>query len=119
MKSNSLLDRLIQLSNQVYDACYTHADKPNLKSIIDQIERSSTSSALNYGEAIVSGSDRDYANKVRIAIKEMNETCTSLKLLKVRIPATVNKLEPLEKEAGELLAMLHACCKKAESKLKK
>jgi len=119
MKSNTLLNRLIQFSNQVHDVCHLHGDKLNLKSIIDQIDRSSTSSALNYGEAIVSGSDRDYANKVRIAIKEMNETCTCLKLIKARVPITVKKLEPLEIEAGELLAMLHACCQKAESKFKK
>ncbi len=119
MKSNSLLNRLIQFSNQVYEICNSHAVKPNLKSLIDQIDRSSASSALNYGEAIVSGSDRDYANKVRIAIKEMNETCTSLKLLKARVPTIVQNLEPLEKESGELLAMLHACSKKAQSKFKK
>jgi four helix bundle protein len=119
MKSNLLLNRLIQFSNHVYDVCSSHGNKPNLTSLLDQIDRSSTSAALNYGEAIVSGSDRDYANKVRIAIKEMNETCTSLKLLKARVPIIVQKLEPLETESGELLAMLHACCQKAESKFKK
>lgn len=118
MKVNPILERLVAFSNDLYLRFEPIRDLKNEQSILDQIYRSSSSSALNYSEAIVSASDRDYANKVRIALKEMNETCTSLMLLEPRINSIVGNLGDLRKEGDELVAILSTCCRKAESKFK-
>jgi len=119
MKTNPLLERLISLSKNLYKHNDQLIDSKRHQSLIDQISRSSSSAALNYAESIVSATDKDYANKVRIALKEMNETCTSLILLKARTKDSSSELTHLQVEADELVAMLSTCCRKAESKFKK
>ncbi len=119
MKTNSILERLIGLSNNIF--CRY---KPVLQSkqdfaLIDQITRSSSSAALNYSEAIVSASDKDYANKVRISLKEMNETCATLRLLESRINDDIGCIDDLKRESDELVSILSACCRKAEAKSRK
>ncbi|SDI38761.1 four helix bundle protein [Winogradskyella thalassocola] len=39
-----------------------------------QLIRSSCSSALNYGEALGAGTDKDKINKLRISLKELRES---------------------------------------------
>lgn len=45
-----------------------------------QLIRSSCSSALNYGEALGAGSDKDRINKLRICLKELRECLRNLKI---------------------------------------
>jgi four helix bundle protein len=118
MKTNPILERLVAYSNDLYRRFEPIRDFKHVQALLDQIYRSSSSSALNYSEAIVSASDRDYANKVRIALKEMNETCTSLMLLEPRTIHAVGNLDDLKKEGDELVAILSTCCRKAEAKFK-
>jgi len=116
MSTNNLLDRLIAFSNCVHLMLNELADRRYHKSLIEQLSRSTTSAALNYSEAIVTKSDKDYAFKVRIALKEMNESGTAIKILKGRTSDTNVDFNEIEKEAGSLMAILSACCRKAENK---
>jgi four helix bundle protein len=118
MKTNPILVRLIAFSNELYRRFEPIRDFKNEQALVDQISRSSSSSALNYSEAIISASDRDYANKVRIALKEMNETCTTLLLVEPRVKSIVGSFDDLKKEGDELVAILSTCCRKAEAKFK-
>lgn len=45
-----------------------------------QLIRSSCSSALNYGEALGAGTDRDKINKLRICLKELRESMRNLNI---------------------------------------
>jgi len=45
-----------------------------------QLIRSSCSSALNYGEALGAGTDRDKINKLRISLKELRESQRNLNI---------------------------------------
>jgi four helix bundle protein len=116
MYTNKLLDRLIinsgQIDNYLHDIRITERNK----SIIDQVRRSSASMSLNYSEAIATRTDRDYANKARIALKEAVETTTGLRLLMAQLHDKSKEFEVLLNELNELTAMLHSCCKKAERK---
>ncbi len=118
MKTNPILERLVAFSNDLYRRFEPIRDFKHEQALVDQIFRSSSSSALNYSEAIVSASDKDYANKVRIALKEMNETCTTLQLLEPRVISVVGNFVDLKKEGAELVAILSTCCRKAEAKFK-
>lgn len=83
-----------------------------------QLERSLTSAALNYAEATGSGSDRDYANKVQMALKEMKESRTNLSMLASLNPPQAAQFSPLVNEADQLSAILFTCIKKARQKLR-
>jgi four helix bundle protein len=118
MKTNPILQRLVSFSNTLHHRFESIRDSKHQQALIDQIGRSSSSAALNYSEAIVSASDKDYANKVRISLKEMNETCTTLLLLESRADGMIANIDDLKKEGDELVAILSACCRKAESKFR-
>lgn len=45
-----------------------------------QLIRSSCSSALNYGEVLGAGTDRDKINKLRICLKELRESLRNLNI---------------------------------------
>jgi four helix bundle protein len=71
-----------------------------------QLIRSSCSSALNFGEAMGAGTDRDKANKLRICLKELRE---SLRNLNIQVKANIYKedlLNPLVKENDELIRII-------------
>lgn len=52
------------------------------KHLSSQIIRSSTSSALNYGEAQAAESRKDFAHKISIVLKELRETQINLKIIR-------------------------------------
>ncbi len=116
MYTNKLLNRLIDCSGQIDNLLYGIRLTDRNKAIIDQIRRSATSISLNYSEAIATRTDRDYANKARNALKEAVETTTGLRLLMAQLPDKSYEIEVQLNELNELTAMLHTCCKKAESK---
>ncbi len=81
----------------------------------DQLLRSSTSAALNYGEAQAAESKRDFVHKVQVILKELRESSISLKLLQRRALIT----EPAAfKESKELVAIFTASVKTAKKSLK-
>jgi four helix bundle protein len=119
MKTNSFLERLICFANNINDRFKPLEDLRAHENLISQINRSSSSAELNYSESLLSSTDRDYANKVRISLKEMNETCTILKMIEPRLLGMIGELADLRAEADELTAILSTCCRKAEAKFKK
>jgi four helix bundle protein len=81
-----------------------------------QILRSGTSPAPNYGEARGAESRADFIHKLRIAIKELNETdIWLLIILEARMAPTV-LIENLVKEGRELACILGASIRTAQAK---
>ena len=71
-----------------------------------QIVRSSTSSALNYGEAQSGESPRDFIHKMGLCLKELRETFINIKI--VKYANLSNKEELLKtcfKENNELISI--------------
>jgi four helix bundle protein len=85
-----------------------------------QLSRSSASAALNYAEGTGAGSDRDYANKLRIAYKEIREVMQTLKILigLSTCPEQTASFDNLLRRADKLAGILYTCCRKAEAKFK-
>ena len=72
----------------------------------NQITRSGTSPALNYGEAQASESRKDFIHKMNICLKELRETKSCLQIISKTHRS--NNKEQLEKnlnEASELIAI--------------
>ncbi len=84
--------------------------------IAGQVLRSGTSPAPNYGEARGAESRADFVHKLRIAVKELNETgIWLLIILKARM-APEALATGLVKENRELARILSASIKTAQAK---
>ena len=71
-----------------------------------QLVRSSTSPALNYGEAQSAESRKDFIHKIKIVLKELRETLVGLKIIKrSRLLKQDDKLNLVMKENDELIAI--------------
>ena len=81
-----------------------------------QLLKSGTSIGANVAEAQKAQTKPDFNTKMTIALKEANETCYWLRLLKETDYLTQKEFESMESDARELVAILTAICKKTNSK---
>jgi len=68
-----------------------------------QLVRSATSCGANYEEACAAESRADFVHKMQVVLKESRESLYWLRLLKRASPAFDDHLQPLLKEADELV----------------
>lgn len=87
------------------------------KHLSEQIIRSGTSPALNYGEAQSAESQRDFVHKIKIVLKELRETLACLKIIHRSMLFTKHpRHEEALKENNELVAIFVTSVKTAQSK---
>ena len=87
------------------------------KHISSQMLRSGTSPAPNYGEAQSAESKADFVHKLKVALKELRETETWLKIIqKANMINPGSKLTPLLQETDELVAILFASIETAKKR---
>lgn len=73
-----------------------------------QLIRGGTAPAAHYAEARVSESERDFVHKIRIGLKELNETRAWLKITSRSEMLSENRLKEIYKECDELCRILNA-----------
>ncbi|MFY0629634.1 MAG: four helix bundle protein [Flavobacteriaceae bacterium] len=71
-----------------------------------QLIRSSCSSALNYGEALGSGTSKDKINKLRICLKELRESLRNLNIQTKAKLITEESLMTLKDENDQLIRII-------------
>jgi four helix bundle protein len=105
-KEYNLETRLIKftaLIGELNDKVFIKAEAKNL---IKQLIRSSSSAALNYGEAQVAQSIADFIHKMSICLKELKESEVALKIIQLRrLSSDMELLEKCCKECSELVAI--------------
>ena len=107
MQRIQLENRLIDLAVLI-DELTLHCQRLKTRQYLtDQVRRSSTSAALNYAEAKSAGSDRDFAHKISIVLKELRETQVCLKIIR-RIDGDAKEHSLAENESDELIRIFHA-----------
>ena len=82
--------------------------KPSIagRRMSDQIVRSGSSTALNYGEAQSAESGRDFVHKLGICLKEMRETFINLRIIDgARLHADQQLINTLKTESNELISI--------------
>jgi four helix bundle protein len=86
-----------------------------------QILKSGTSPGAHYREACRAKSDADFISKIEGALQELDETQYWLELIGEAKILAAKRLEPLHREAEELIAILVTVVKgvKARSKLRR
>jgi four helix bundle protein len=81
-----------------------------------QVLRSGTSIGAHYREASRARSDAEFVSKIGIALQELDETAYWLELLLEAEIVPAGRLEALQQETGELIAIFTTVVKKVKSK---
>jgi len=85
--------------------------------LANQLIRSGTSPALNYGEVQGSASRKDFVHKMRVCLKELRETSIALKIAqRLKFKNLDEEIEKALKECNELIAIFTKSIKTAENK---
>jgi four helix bundle protein len=82
LRADELKERLIDFAVRIVELSANLPRTTAGKHIAGQIMRSGTSPAPNYGEARGAESHADFVHKLRIVLKELNETSIWLKVIK-------------------------------------
>ena len=84
--------------------------------LMGQIIRSSTSPALNYGEAQSAESKRDFIHKMGICLKELRETFNCLRIIeKAKLTSKIEQINNAKKEVNELISIFVSSIKTAKT----
>jgi four helix bundle protein len=80
-RPEALQQRLISHAAVLLDVCSKLPPTPQATHVSRQLMRSGTAAAANYGEARGAESRSDFIHKLRVVLKELNETDVWLKLI--------------------------------------
>lgn len=119
MKKYDLEDRLIQFAVSVIMTCGKLDGNYASQHLSKQLIRSSTSAALNYGEAQSAESSRDFLHKMKICLKELRESLVNLKIQRgANLIKSLEKLDELLKENNELISIFVVSIRTSKNKNK-
>jgi four helix bundle protein len=110
--------RLIDFSVGVSEWISSLQKHPVAFHLKDQMIRSATSAALNYGEAQSAESKKDFIHKINIVLKELRETQINLIIIS-RLEAFRGdqKIHALIDENDQLLAIFYSTLKTAKKNM--
>ncbi|NBC65140.1 MAG: four helix bundle protein [Bacteroidetes bacterium] len=105
-KVYDLEDRLIEFAVFAMEIAEALPRSDSGKYLSGQMIRSGTSPALIYGEAQSAESKKDFIHKMKIALKELRETCINLNIVKKKGFQTlsINVHEALD-EVNQLISI--------------
>ena len=115
-KANDLERRMIDFAVRVIKVADALPKSPAGKHIAGQLLRSGTSPAPNYAEARGAESNADFIHKLKIALKELNESCVWLKMICQAELMKPELLDDLIDENEQLCRMLNASIKTVKQK---
>ena len=113
-KSNELEHRLIDFAVRVIKVADALPKSAAGKHIAGQLLRAGTSPAPNYAEARGAESTADFVHKIKIALKELNESSVWLKMVCQAELMKPDLLDDLIDENQQLCRMLNASVKTAK-----
>ena len=115
-KSDELEKRLIDFAVRIIKLSAKLPKSPAGKHIAGQILRSGTSPAPNYGEARGGESHADFVHKLGIVLKELNETCIWLHIIKHSELLNPGLLAGIVEENQELCGIFTSSLKTARTR---
>ena len=119
-KRVNLEDRLIDFSLSVVKLLGKLPNNNIGRYLSDQLTRSGTSPAFNYGEAQSAESAKDFIHKMGICLKELRETRVGIKYIdRGKFDVDLKLLVFLLKESNELIAIFVKSIQTAKKNLKK
>ena len=115
-KPYDLEERLIDFAVDVINVVEALPNSKAGNHIANQLVRSGTSPAPNYGEARGAESKKDFVHKLKISLKELRETSVWLKIIAKKQFCDPATTEATIKECEELIAIFVSSTKTAEGK---
>jgi four helix bundle protein len=113
-KKNDLCERLFEFAVDCIEFLRTLPYSPENKTIRTQLSKSACSSDANYEESQSGSSKADFSNKVRISLREMQESNYWLRIIKRTVKEiNMSDLDHLIKESGELKKILGSIAQKS------
>ena len=104
-KKFDLEDRLVRFACMCLDVCDLLPNTKTGQNLEYQLSKSSTSSALVYGEAQAAESKADFIHKMKVVLKEIRESRINLRII-IEKPVLQNeKVQIAYKEVNELMAI--------------
>lgn len=107
-KADELENRLIDFAVRIIRLADSLPDSPASKHISRQLLRSGTSPAPNYAEARGAESNADFIHKLKVALKELNETSVWLRMICRADLMKESLVTPLSDENQQLCRILNA-----------
>ena len=116
-KGDDIKKRLIKFATSIIKLSELLPDTRTGRHISSQILRSGTSPAANYAEARSSESRKDFVHKLKITLKELNETDVWLSIIEECELLNFNELLDSHKECRELCRITNSSIKTASDRL--
>ena len=114
-KGEDIERRLIAYAVRVVHVCGALPRSPVSRHLIDQLVRSGTAPAALYAEARTAESRRDFIHKMRIALKEMNESRIWLTIIVQSELLAESRLTDLLSECDQMCRILNSSIHTAQS----
>lgn len=114
-RANDLEKRLIRFAAGIVTLSSKLPRTPQGRHICDQVLRSGTAAAANYGEARGAESRADFIHKLKIVFKELNETTIWLEVINQSGLLPAEMIAPIVSENRELCRIIGASIKTARA----
>src|SRR6478672_10810373 len=115
MTPQALEDRLVDFAVRIVEVVEALPATKAGNHIANQLIRSGTSPAPNYGEARSAESRRDFIHKMKIFLKELRETMIWLKIISRKSMVGVEGVDAAISECDELIAIFVSSTRTADS----
>ena len=114
-RGDELEERLIRFAVRVLKLCAALPDTAEGRHVRGQLIRSGTAPAPHYAEGRGAESTRDFVHKLKICLKELNETRVWLLIVKESEMLPVVSLTEIVPECNELCRIISASIKTARA----
>ena len=105
LRKFDLEDRLVRFACKCLEICDILPNTRTGQNLEYQLSKSSTASALVYGEAQAAELKADFIHKVKVVLKELRESRINLRIIIEKPVLIHDELQPLLKETNELIAI--------------
>jgi four helix bundle protein len=120
MTPHELEDRLIDFAVLIVDITEKMPKSYAARYYAQQLLRSGSSPALNYGETRAAESKKDFIHKATVILKELRESYNCLRIIKrTGIHGTADLVDKALTESNELVSIFVASVNTAKKNLKK
>ena len=117
-KGDDIEERLIDFAVRIILVCDNlEKSQTSAKHIRNQLVRSGTSPAPNYGEARSAESPKDFVHKLKIVLKELNETQIWLKIVVRAKLIKGSLLDDLLDECNQLCRIINSSITTSKRKI--
>jgi four helix bundle protein len=117
-KGDDIQERLINFSVDIIALCEKLPETYSGKHLANQLLRSGTSPASNYGEARGAESRKDFIHKLGIVLKELKETYIWLQIIERRKIIANDDLTKISEECTQLAKIINSSITTARLKNK-